>query len=165
MRFKPCLSPDDVIAIAAACKAEGERIGRQGPVAIVDAGGVLLYRERPEHNPVIAVDMAWMKARTAAVRARASATFEERVKTRPGFLMVPHTLAIEGGDDHGTPGLRKFRDIPGLVIGIAVIEIGIVTEHLDAQPREATQMAVERQAGELFDADHALTRAIHVLRL
>ena len=97
MRFKPCLTPDDVLAIAAACKAEGARIGRQGTIAIVDGGGVLLYLERPEHNPVTAVDMAWMKARTAAVRARPSATFEERVKTRPGFLLVPHTLAIEGG--------------------------------------------------------------------
>lgn len=97
MRFKPTLTPDDVLGIVDACKAEAKRLGREGTIAVVDGGGVLLYLERPESNPVISVDMAWMKARTAATRARPSANFEARVKDRPGFLMVPHTLAVEGG--------------------------------------------------------------------
>lgn len=116
MRFKPCLTPGDVLAIADACKKEAQRLGREGTIAIVDGGGVLLYLERPESNPVIAVDMAWMKARTAAVRARPSATFEARVKDRPGFLLVPHTLAIEGG----IPLLIKGESIGG--VGVSGID-------------------------------------------
>ena len=139
MRFKPCLSPEDVIAIAAACKAEGGRIGRQGTIAIVDAGGVLLYLERPEHNPVIAVDMAWMKARTAAVRARPSATFEERVKTRPGFLLVPHTLAIEGG----VPLMYEGESIGGVGTSgidnddekISLAGVAWFNQHIATKPR------------------------------
>jgi uncharacterized protein GlcG (DUF336 family) len=41
--------------------------------------------------------MATLKARTAALRGRPSSAFEERVKERPGFMMTPNCIAVEGG--------------------------------------------------------------------
>jgi glc operon protein GlcG len=97
MRRKPCLTTDDVLKIVAACKAAGAMIKREPTVAVVDAGGHLLHLERPDRNGVNTVDMAMLKARTAALRGRPSSAFEARVKERPGFLMVPNCLGVEGG--------------------------------------------------------------------
>jgi glc operon protein GlcG len=97
MRRKPCLTTDDVLKIVAACKAAGAKIKREPTVAVVDAGGHLLHLERPDRNGVNTVEMATLKARTAALRGRPSSAFESRVKERPGFLMVPNCLGVEGG--------------------------------------------------------------------
>lgn len=97
MRRKPSLTTDDVLKIVAACKAAGTKIKRAPTVAVVDAGGHLLHLERPDVNGVITIDMATLKARTAALRGRPSSTLEARVRERPGFLMTPNCLAVEGG--------------------------------------------------------------------
>ncbi len=97
MRRRPSLTTDDVLKIVAACKAAGARIKREPTVAVVDAGGHLLHLERPDHNGVITVDVATLKARTAALRGRPSSAFEARVKERPGFMMTPNCLGVEGG--------------------------------------------------------------------
>ena len=97
MRRRPCLTSDDVLKIVAACKQAGAKIKREPTIAIVDAGGHLLYLERPDRNGVNTVEMSTLKARTAALRGRPSSAFESRVKERPGFLMVPNCLGVEGG--------------------------------------------------------------------
>jgi glc operon protein GlcG len=97
MRRKPCLTSDDVLTIAAAAKVAGVKIKREPTVAVVDAGGHLLYLERPDVNGVNTVEMSTLKARTAALRGRPSSAFEARVKERPGFLGVPNCLGVEGG--------------------------------------------------------------------
>ena len=97
MRRRPSLTTDDVLKIVAACKAAGEKIKRAPTVAVVDAGGHLLHLERPDRNGVNTVDMATLKARTAALRGRPSSAFEARVKEQPGFMMVPNCLGVEGG--------------------------------------------------------------------
>jgi glc operon protein GlcG len=97
MRRRPSLTTDDVLKIVAACKAAGAKIKREPTVAVVDAGGHLLHLERPDRNGVITVDMATLKARTAALRGRPSSAFEARVKERPGFMMTPNCLGVEGG--------------------------------------------------------------------
>jgi glc operon protein GlcG len=97
MRRRPSLTTDDVLKIVAACKAAGAKIKREPTVAVVDAGGHLLHLERPDRNGVNTVDMSTLKARTAALRGRPSSAFEARVKERPGFLMVPNCLGVEGG--------------------------------------------------------------------
>src|SRR5262249_33445118 len=88
---------EDVLKMVAAAKAHGEKIKRAPTIAVVDAGGHLLHLERPDVNGVNTVEMATMKARTAALRGRPSSAFEARVKDRPGFLMVPNCLGVEGG--------------------------------------------------------------------
>lgn len=97
MRKKPCLTSDDVLKMAAACRKQGAKRKREPTIAIVDAGGHLLYLERPDRNGVNTVEMSTLKARTAALRGRPSSAFEKRVKERPGFLLVPNCLGVAGG--------------------------------------------------------------------
>lgn len=97
MRMKPALTIDDALKIAAASKAAGAKIKREPTIAVVDAGGHLLYLERPDGNGVNTVEMATLKARTAALRGRPSGAFAKRVQERAGFLMVPNCLGVEGG--------------------------------------------------------------------
>ena len=97
MRMKPALTIDDALKMAAASKAAGAKIKREPTIAVVDAGGHLLYLERPDENGVNTVEMATLKARTAALRGRPSGAFAARVQEKPGFLMVPNCLGVEGG--------------------------------------------------------------------
>ena len=97
MRQKPCLTLDDVFAMAAASRAAATALKLEATIAIVDAGGHLLYLERPDSQSANGVEMATLKARTAALRRRPSSAFAQRVKERPGFLMVPNCLGAQGG--------------------------------------------------------------------
>src|SRR5215471_1987592 len=101
MRRKPCLTTQDVLKMVAAAKEAGAKIKREPTIAVVDAGGHLLHLERPDRNGVNTVEMATLKARTAALRGRPSAAFASRVKERPGFLMVPNCLGVDGGGVSG----------------------------------------------------------------
>jgi glc operon protein GlcG len=116
MRTKPCLTLDDVHKMVAAARKAGAKKKLEPTVAIVDAGGHLLYLERPDTNGVNTADMSTLKARTAALRERPSAAFAKRVKERPGFLGVPNCLGVEGG----IPLIYKGECIGGIgVSGIA----------------------------------------------
>ena len=97
MRTKPQLTLDDAYKIAAAVRAEATKRRLAGTIAIVDSGGHLLYLERPDRQSPNSVDIATLKARTAAYRERPSSALQERVKERPGWLMFPNSLPIAGG--------------------------------------------------------------------
>lgn len=97
MRNKPCLTLADARRMAIACREAAAKHDQEATIAVVDDGGHLIYLERPDRHRPNAVDMATLKARSAALRARPSSTLEARVKERPGFLMVPNILAVRGG--------------------------------------------------------------------
>jgi glc operon protein GlcG len=97
MRIRPCLTLDDAHNMVAACRQAGAAKNLKPTVAIVDAGGHLLYLERPDTNGPNTVEMATLKARTAALRERPSSAFAKRVAERPGFLAVPNCLGVPGG--------------------------------------------------------------------
>jgi uncharacterized protein GlcG (DUF336 family) len=97
MRNKPCLTLADAQRMAEACRNATAKNDQEATIAIVDDGGHLIYLERPDRHRPNAVEMATLKARTAALRARPSSTLEARVREKPGFLMVPNILAIGGG--------------------------------------------------------------------
>ncbi|HEY6256166.1 MAG TPA: heme-binding protein [Xanthobacteraceae bacterium] len=97
MRLKPTLTLEDAKVMALACNRASGELGRDGTIAIVDAGGHLIYLERPDGQSPNSVEVATMKARTAAFRERPSSNLEERVKDRPGWLMFPHGLPMSGG--------------------------------------------------------------------
>jgi uncharacterized protein GlcG (DUF336 family) len=97
MRLKPALTLEDAKMMVRACERASQAIGRQGTIVIVDAGGHVIYVERPDHQSPNSVDVASMKARTAAFRERPSSNLEERVKERPGWLMFPNGLPMSGG--------------------------------------------------------------------
>jgi glc operon protein GlcG len=97
MRLKPALTLEDAKLMVQACERASKAIGRQGTIVIVDSGGHVIYVERPDHQSPNSVDVASMKARTAAFRERPSSNLEERVKERPGWLMFPNGLPMAGG--------------------------------------------------------------------
>jgi len=97
MRSKPQMTLEDAYKIADAARAAAKRNGSAGTIAIVDSGGHLLYLERPDRQSPNSVEIATLKARTAAFRERPSSALQERVKERPGWLMFPNSLPIAGG--------------------------------------------------------------------
>jgi glc operon protein GlcG len=97
MRNKPQMTLEDVYKIAAAVRTEAAKRTLAGTIAIVDSGGHLMYLERPDRQSPNSVEIATLKARTAAFRERPSSALQERVKERPGWLMFPNSLPIAGG--------------------------------------------------------------------
>lgn len=97
MRSKPVLTSTEIHALAAACRAEAERIGINVTVAVVDDGANLLYLERFNNAKVMSVEIATQKARTSAISHRPTATFAERVEQSVAFLVVPNILPLQGG--------------------------------------------------------------------
>jgi glc operon protein GlcG len=97
MRLKPSLTLEDAKLMVLECNRASRELGREGTIAIVDAGGHLIYLERADRQSPNSVEVATMKARTAAFRERPSSNLEERVKDRPGWLMFPHGLPMSGG--------------------------------------------------------------------
>jgi uncharacterized protein GlcG (DUF336 family) len=97
MRSKPRLTLEDVYKIADAARAEGAKLKLAGTIAIVDDGGHLLFLERPDRQSPNSVDIATLKAKTAAYRERPSSALQQRVKDQPGWLMFPNGLPMSGG--------------------------------------------------------------------
>jgi glc operon protein GlcG len=97
MRNKPQMTLEDANKIADAVRAAAAKLNRAGTIAVVDSGGHLLYLERPDRQSPNSVEIATLKARTAAYRERPSSALQERVKERPGWLMFPNSLPIAGG--------------------------------------------------------------------
>jgi glc operon protein GlcG len=97
MRSKPCLTSAEIHAMAAACRAEAERIGINVTIAIVDDGANLLYLERLDGAKVMSIEIATQKACTSAISHRPTATFAQRVEQSVAFLRVPGILPLQGG--------------------------------------------------------------------
>jgi glc operon protein GlcG len=97
MRNRPHLTLDDVYRMAEAARMEAAKRKLEGTIAIVDASGALMYLERPDRQSTNSVEIATLKARTAAFRERPSSALESRVKEQPGWLMFPNGLPMSGG--------------------------------------------------------------------
>jgi glc operon protein GlcG len=97
MRNRPQLTLQDAQLLAAAARTAAQQKGLEATIAIVDTGGHLLYLERPDLQSPNSVEVATLKARTAAFRERPSSNLEQRVKEQPGWLMFPNGLAMGGG--------------------------------------------------------------------
>jgi uncharacterized protein GlcG (DUF336 family) len=97
MRSKSQMTLEDVHRMVAAARKAAAQHNLEGTIAVVDTGGHLLYLERPDRQSPNSVEIATLKARTAAFRERPSSALEERVKEQPGWLMFPNGLAMSGG--------------------------------------------------------------------
>lgn len=97
MRSKPILTSAETHAMAAASRAEAERIGINVTIAIVDDGANLLYLERLDGAKVMSIEIATQKACTSAISHRPTATFVQRVEQSVTFLRVPGILPLQGG--------------------------------------------------------------------
>jgi glc operon protein GlcG len=97
MKFMPVLTLDDVAICVDAARRSIAAAGRTGTIVVVDRSGAPIYLERPDNQGPNSVEMALGKARAAAFRERASADLEDKVKSRPGFLMTPNQIGVRGG--------------------------------------------------------------------
>jgi gluconolactonase len=99
-----------------AAEAAGAGSARRGVapvVAVVDAGGELVYVHRPDAAQVASVGVATDKARTAAIYRRPSKDFEDQASGgRPSALHLHGAVPLQGG-------------IPLVVDGTVVGAIGV----------------------------------------
>jgi uncharacterized protein GlcG (DUF336 family)/uncharacterized cupin superfamily protein len=118
-------------------------------IAVVDAGGDLLYLWRPDAAQVASVGVATDKARTAALFRRPSKDFEEQATNgRPSALHLAGAVPLQGGlpvlvggEVAGAIGVSGAssadEDAELAAIGVAA---------LDAEPPAATHVDAETVA-------------------
>ncbi|MEY4652614.1 MAG: putative protein glcG [Pseudomonadota bacterium] len=123
----------DIKAIAAAAEAEALKNQWTVTIAIVDAGGHLLWLQRLDGAPPISAHIAPAKAHTAALGRRESRIYEEVINGgRVSFLSAPEIRGmLEGGvpimkdgtclGAVGVSGVKSNEDAQIARAGIAAI--------------------------------------------
>ena len=103
------LEAEDVRRIGTAAIAEATRNAWAVTIAIVDAGGHLLWLQRLDGAPPISSHIAPAKARTAAVGCRESKSYEDVINGgRVSSLSAP---TLEGMLEGGVPILVGGRTV------------------------------------------------------
>ncbi len=99
MLSQKTLSLADAKIIAAAASAKAQAEGWLVVIAILDAGGHLLYLERADGVQVGSAYVAQEKAKTAFLFKRPSKVFEDIVLTggKANMAHLPGALPVEGG--------------------------------------------------------------------
>ena len=94
----PALTFEGARAAAEAVSAIANKRGVAPVVAVVDAGGDLVYLWRPDRAQVASVGVATDKARTAAIYRRPSKDFEDQASNgRPSALHLARAVPLQGG--------------------------------------------------------------------
>ena len=94
----PALTSGGARLAAEAATAVATERGVYPVVAVVDAGGSLVYLSRPDRAQVASVDVATDKARTAAIYRRPSKDFEDQATSgRPSALHLARAVPLQGG--------------------------------------------------------------------
>ena len=84
--------------VAAAAAEEARKGGAGGAIAVVDAGGNLLYLERLDNTFAAAANISIGKARSAAQFERETRVFEDAIKNgRISLVANPELLPLQGG--------------------------------------------------------------------
>lgn len=97
MRTKSVLTAEDCANIIAAAKAEAMAQNWNVSIAVVDEAGILWHLERMDGAGLQSPEVATQKARTAALAKLPTKNIEELVKERPGMLLFPDRLPLQGG--------------------------------------------------------------------
>ncbi|MFM2051068.1 MAG: hypothetical protein RL682_1559 [Pseudomonadota bacterium] len=133
MKTIPALELTDIKAIAAAAEAEALKNNWAVSIAIVDAGGHMLWFQRLDGAAPISSHIAPGKARTAALGRRESKAYEDMINGgRASFLSAPNLDGmLEGGvpiikDGQcvgavGVSGVKSNEDAQIAKAGIAAI--------------------------------------------
>lgn len=133
MKILHTLEAADVKAVAAAAETEALQNHWAVSVAIVDAGGHLLWFQRMDGAAPISAHIAPAKAHTAAMGRRESKVYEDIVNQgRVSFLSAPAVQGLlEGGvpimkDGHclgavGVSGVKSTEDAQIARAGIAAL--------------------------------------------
>jgi glc operon protein GlcG len=132
MKSRSALEVEDVQAALDAAKAEAVKNGWAVSIAVVDDGAHALGFLRLTDAAPLSAQIAFGKARTAAISRRESKFYEDVVKNgRTAFLSVSDLTTLEGG-------------VPILVNGQCIGAIGVsgVRSDQDAQIANAGVQAV-----------------------
>lgn len=133
MKTQPVLGLDEARSIAAAAEAEAQAHAWAVTIAVVDAGGHLLWLQRLDGAAPISAEIAPAKARTAALGRRESKVYEDMINGgRTSFLSAPALAGmLEGGvpvlvDGHcvgavGVSGVKSSEDAQIARAGIAAL--------------------------------------------
>ncbi|MFO0443257.1 MAG: GlcG/HbpS family heme-binding protein [Betaproteobacteria bacterium] len=133
MKTQPVLGLDDVKSIAEAAEAEALKNQWAVTIAIVDAGGHLLWLQRLDGAAPVSAAIAPAKARTAALGRRETKVYEDMINGgRTSFLSAPLIDGLlEGGvpvlvDGHcvgavGVSGVKSSEDAQVARAGIAAL--------------------------------------------
>jgi len=132
VKSRVALEVDDVQAALEAARAEAVKNGWIVSIAVVDDGGHPLGFLRLTDAAPLSAQIAFGKARTAALSRRESKFYEDVVKNgRTAFLSVADFTTLEGG-------------VPVLVAGQCVGAVGVsgVRSDQDAQIATAAAQAI-----------------------
>ncbi len=136
MKTKPVLELADVKRVASAAEAEALNNGWAVTIAIVDAGGHLLWLQRLDGAPPVSAHIAPAKAQTAALGRRESKVYEDVINQgRTSFLSAPLLQGmLEGGvpilvegqclGAVGVSGVKSNEDAQVARAGIAALQAG-----------------------------------------
>ncbi len=94
---KRVLTLDAAKAIAAAAEKFAVEKSWKVNIAIMDDGANLLYFQRMLGVQIGSIDVAIKKAESAIKFMRPTKAFSDAISTRPGMVMLPGALAVEGG--------------------------------------------------------------------
>lgn len=95
---KRVLTLEEAKSVAAAAEAFADSHGFHVVIAIVDAGGHLLYLQREHDTQFGSVEVAIGKAYSAIAFRRPTVAWEERFKEgRYGYLQMPGLTGLQGG--------------------------------------------------------------------
>ncbi|HVW69079.1 MAG TPA: heme-binding protein [Steroidobacteraceae bacterium] len=136
MKSRVALEADDVQAALDAARAEATMNGWAVSIAVVDDGGHALGFLRLTDAAPITAQIAYGKARSAALSRRESKFYEEVVKNgRTAFLSVTDFTTLEGG-------------VPVIIGGQCVGALGVsgVRSDQDAQVAAAGVRAIASRA-------------------
>ena len=131
MNRRPMLTLDDCRRISAAAEAEARKNNWNVCIAILDDGGHLLHLVRMDGATPANARIAMAKGRTAAETRRSTASWQERVKTRPELLQMPGVTPVQGGlpimvEGHcvggiGASGVQSHEDEQIVAAGIKAL--------------------------------------------
>src|SRR5262249_12107691 len=98
--YGPPISLENAKKAAAPALAEARKNGWNMAVAIVDAGGNLVYYEKMDNTQLGSVDVAIDKARSSALFKRPTKAFQDALAAGGNGLRILHirgAVAVEGG--------------------------------------------------------------------
>lgn len=123
MRTKSTLSAADAATMIAAAKAEAVKNNWLVTIAVTDEAGYLLALERMDGAPLPSAEIAFLKAKTAAIAKAPTKALEDVVKDRPAVGLMPGRLPVQGG----VPVLHNGECVGGIgVSGVKSHEDEIV---------------------------------------
>ena len=98
VEMRPVLTLDMAKKMAQACESRATVEGWRMNIAIMDAGGNLIYFQRMDRAYLKSIEIAILKAETSAGFPFSTKVVEEIAATRvPGIAHVPGVAAFEGG--------------------------------------------------------------------